>query len=505
MSVRILIIEDNPDHILLAKRILKGVSQDYQVDSVSEAKEGLRKIIKEECDLVLCDYRLPGLTAFDILKEMSNKSKDIPFIVVTASGSEKIAVDLLKEGAYDYVVKDVSYEDTLPVVIKRSLERYNAKKERERLEEEIERQKVFLEKIINSLQYPFYVINLDYTIALSNEAAKRKGILEGGYCYQFTHNQHNPCEKDHVCPLQEVLSIKRPLQVEHIHYDKDGNKMDVEVHADPIFGKDGQIIQVIEYTIDITERKRQEEELKDAYRQLKETQEQLIQSSKMAAMGQLAAGISHELNQPLTGIKGFTQAVLMDLDEKNPLREDLQKIVEQADRMDQIIKNVRFFARKSEFNMVELNVNQPIEDSLMLLSQQLKVHNIRLNKSLSQGLPQIRGDRNQLQQVFLNLITNARDAIDSLKRPEGGEITIQTSLSEDRSNIEIIFKDTGCGISEENLGCIFNPFFTTKSSEGSIGLGLSIVYRIIENHKGRIKVESQKGKGTTFRILLPVA
>ncbi len=379
--MRILLIEDNPDHTLLTKRVLEGVKLDYQVDSVSEAKEALRRMTEENYDLILCDYRLSDLSALDILKKMRENGQDLPFIVVTAAGSEKIAVELMKQGAYDYVVKDNAYPNTLPVVVKKSLEIYNAR----------------------------------------------------------------------------------------------------------------------------NEKKRAEKELENAYSQLKKTQQELIQSSKMAAMGQLSAGISHELNQPLTGIKGFAQAALLDLKNDSPLRDDLKRIVEQADRMDKIIKNIYFFARKSEFEMEEINVNLPIENSLMFLTEQLRVHNIRLNKLLTEDLPKIKGDTNQLQQVFLNLLTNARDAIDSLKNPNGGEITVKTSLSQDKKNIEIIFQDTGCGIPKENLESIFNPFFTTKSPEGGIGLGLSIVYRIIENHKGRIEVESEEGKGTLFKITLPLS
>jgi len=385
--MKILLIEHNPDHVLLTKRILKGAGEGYQLDSVGEAKEGLKRIIEENYDLILCDYRMPDLSALDILKKIKEKGQDLPFIVVTAAGSEKIAVELLKQGAYDYVVKDSSYQDTLPVVIKKSIETYNAQKEK----------------------------------------------------------------------------------------------------------------------------KRAEQALEEAYRNLKETQDQLIQSSKMAAMGQLAAGISHELNQPLTGIKGFIQAILMDLDKESPVpveerlvREDLKKIEEQADRMDRIIKNIRFFAKRSKFRQQRLDINRPIEDSLMLLSEQLRIHNIRLKKSLAENLPRIKGDPNQLQQVFLNLTTNARDAIDSLNKADGGELFIKSSLSKNRKNIEVIFRDTGCGIPKENLKNIFNPFFTTKSSDKSIGLGLSIAYHIIETHKGSIEAQSVEGKGSTFKITLPL-
>lgn len=253
---------------------------------------------------------------------------------------------------------------------------------------------------------------------------------------------------------------------------------------------------------DITERKKTEERLEKAYQRLKETQEQLIQSAKMAAVGHLAAGISHELKQPLTGIKGFAQAALMNLDKKNPVRNDLRRIIEGSDRMDNIIKNLLLFARKSDFKTEELQVNKPIKDSLMLLGRQLKLHNIRLKKSLAKNLPKIKGDPNQLQQVFLNIVANAIDAIDSLRRPEGGELTIKSVLSEDKKNIEITFADTGCGISKENLSHLFNPFFTTKSPDRGTGLGLAVAYRIIENHNGKIEVESQEGKGTTFKISL---
>jgi PAS domain S-box-containing protein len=284
------------------------------------------------------------------------------------------------------------------------------------------------------------------------------------------------------------------------HRRKDGKIIDVEISVN--YTKEGGR-RLFVFSRDISGRKKAQEELEKAYRNLKETQEELVQSSKMAAMGHLAAGISHELTQPLTGIKGFAQARVMNLDKKNPLGNDLRKIIEQADRMNEIIKNVRLFARKSNFKMDKLNINKPINDSLILLSQQLKLRNIVLKKSLANNLPKIKGDSNQLEQVFINLITNARDAIDSLNTARGGELIIKTSLSDDKKNIEITFQDTGCGISKENLGHVFNPFFTTKSPFKGMGLGSAVAYRIIENHKGKMTVESQEGKGTCFRIILP--
>jgi len=312
---------------------------------------------------------------------------------------------------------------------------------------------------------------------------------------------HGTKEPPPNCPHTQVLQTKKPATAEIF---EPSLRIYFEISVSPIFDENNGIIRTVHIVKNITERREAQKSLEAAYQELKSTQQQLIQSSKMAAMGQLAAGISHELNQPLTGIKGFAQAVLMGLDDNSPIREDLKRIVEQSDRIDKIIRNVRFFARKSDFKMEKLDVNKPIEDSLMLLTEQLRLHNIHLNKCLTPGLPKIKGDPNQLQQVFLNLITNARDAIDSLKSPEGGEITVKSCLSQDKSNIEITFTDTGCGISKENIDNIFDPFFTTKSPDGGIGLGLAVAYRIIENHQGRIEVDSQEGRGATLKISLPL-
>jgi DNA-binding response OmpR family regulator len=171
--MRILLIEDNPDHAVFTKRVLKKANQGYELDSTGEAKEALRKIAAENYDLILCDYRLPDSSALEILKEIREKGKDLPFIVVTSSGSEKIAVELLKEGAYDYVVKDSSYENVLPAVIQRAQDRYNVKKEKERLEKEL--------KESNDKLKQMYTIKSDFTSMVSHElrtplAAIKEGI-----------------------------------------------------------------------------------------------------------------------------------------------------------------------------------------------------------------------------------------------------------------------------------------------------------------------------------------
>ncbi len=385
------------------------------------------------------------------------------------------------------------------------------KKTEQALQESEKRYRFFAENVIDviwtmdmNLRFTYISPSVEYLFGYSVEEMMALNLNEILTPSSFEIAMKTLTEELAIEKMKEKdLFRSRTLELEHIH--KNGSKGWAEVKVTPIRDSNNCLIGILGVSRDITERKKAEKELQDAYQKLKTTQEQLIQSSKMVAMGQLAAGISHELSQPLTGIKGFSQAALADLDRKNPVRKDLKKILGQSERMTQIIKSIRLFARKSDFQAKKININQPIENSLILLNQQLKFNNIKVKKFLAKDLPKIAGDSNQLQQVFLNLITNARDAIDRLRSPKEKELIIKSYLNKDTGSVEVILQDTGCGIPKEDLAYIFDPFFTTKSIQGGMGLGLSIGYRIIENHKGTIEAHSVEGRGATFKIALPVA
>jgi two-component system NtrC family sensor kinase len=242
-------------------------------------------------------------------------------------------------------------------------------------------------------------------------------------------------------------------------------------------------------------------DLEETNKTLRDTQAQLIQASKMAAMGQFGAGVAHELNQPLAGISGYTDLLLLKLEKESPEWRYAKKIEDQCIRMTKIVSNLRTFARQSKFEYAETDVNQPIDDALMLLGEQLRSHNITLKRDLTSNLQKVLADANQLEQVFLNLISNAKDAIEP---KDGGNITIISQQSESPDFIEVLVADTGIGMDSATINDIFNPFFTTKDVGKGTGLGLSISLGIIEDHSGHIEVHSISGRGTVFRITLPV-
>lgn len=247
----------------------------------------------------------------------------------------------------------------------------------------------------------------------------------------------------------------------------------------------------------------------DMTRRLSETQRQLYQSDKLASVGRLAAGVAHEINNPLTGVLTYSSFLLKRLDAQPEVKEDLEVIVRETKRCREIVKGLLDFARQSPPEKRPSDMNEIISRAVRILHNQFTLHHIELQETLRPNLPPVNVDANQMQQVLVNLLMNADDAIGE----KGGKITITTAPANSamsRTNgslakeyIQIKISDTGCGIPRENLSKIFEPFFTTKGQKGN-GLGLAMVWGIIEKHDGEITVESEAGKGTTFNILLPV-
>jgi len=248
------------------------------------------------------------------------------------------------------------------------------------------------------------------------------------------------------------------------------------------------------------------EDANRAYQELKEAQDQVIRSEKLASLGKLSATIAHEINNPIAAVLTYVK-LMMKLVKRGHFSQDraedisryLGTMASEMTRCGEIVKNLLAFSRRTKIAIKLQNIDQIINRTLALTSHDLELKEIQLESEITRDLPMVKCDFRQIQQILLNLIINASEAMEG-----GGVLSISAKISEKNGFVEITISDTGCGISEEDQKNIFEPFFTTKEEGKGVGLGLSVVYGIITNHNGSIEVESEVGKGSTFRILLPV-
>ncbi len=263
----------------------------------------------------------------------------------------------------------------------------------------------------------------------------------------------------------------------------DGRDLTLNISLAPLQSKTSEVEGTLVAIEDVTERMRLEE--------------QLQQSDKLSSIGLLAAGVAHEVNTPLTGISSYSQMLMQQIPDTDPRHLLLEKIHRQTSRASSIVNNLLNFSRVSDSRLVPVDLNRVLDDTIQLLEAQLRNTEIEVVRNYSVELPFAPGNAAKLQQVFMNLILNARDAM-----PQGGRLEIATEA--DMDVIIIRFRDTGVGIEPEHLARIYDPFFTTKQIGKGTGLGLAVSYGIIRDHSGQINVESQIGEGTVFQISLPI-
>jgi two-component system NtrC family sensor kinase len=297
------------------------------------------------------------------------------------------------------------------------------------------------------------------------------------------HPEH---ERDRVKRiLNKIYQAGKPVRFDDISFEtKNGERINIDMSANIIGIGAKKVIQSI--CRDITEKLKLET--------------QLLYSARLAAMGELSSQIAHEINNPIAGMQCCLSLLEDEIKKDNPKRKFLDMTQKEIDRIEKLIQKMRAFYKPSSDTMAPTDVNTLIKDMLLFLNQQLRASNIHTQTDLKTGLPEILATEDQLRQVFLNLINNARDAM-----PNGGSLAITTSTVNRNSKnyVRIQFSDTGSGIPKEHLPKIFDPFFSTRGDSGGSGLGLSISYSIIQRHKGTTRVKSELGQGTTFTIELP--
>jgi len=343
-----------------------------------------------------------------------------------------------------------------------------------------------LRTLFDNIPDSFYIVDENYSlIAINQSRSERGGItpqqVVGSRCYEGLFHFNSPCPG---CLVEKTLKTKAST-IRKIHLlQKDQSNLEWEIHTYPVAEVENRPRQVILLEQNITEKRRMEAEL--------------IQSEKLAAVGQLAAGVAHEINNPLTSIIANAQMLIEDLPEDQVELVQSARLIEIAGiKATQVVKNLLGSVRKEDFDFEPIDLNDSIQGALMLLSHEFLSRQITIAFDRGSELPKIIASGNYLQSVWINLIMNAIEAtVDDV-----GEIRISTKF--DGNNFIVKISDNGKGIPSEYIGQIFEPFFTTKRNEKGTGLGLSLVRRVVQAHNGQILVESEEGSGTTFTIVLP--
>ncbi len=545
---KVLVIDSEQDTLqFLTESVLRPHGYSYSV--VNDGEEGLRLALEEEPDLILADLRTPGRSALEILETLQAERRDIPVIVMALHGSEETAVQAFRRGAKDYVNKPLQAEEVLTAMDRALAAKQLLSLEGKDIDQQLERRVkelnilygigksvtslLDLEKVLNRIvEAAVFVTGAEEgslllidkeTGELYLRAARNLGEkFARGFRLKVEHSIAGQVVQTGEPILQstqaeETLKVKTgylvkslvnvPLKVkdEVIGVLAVNNKIsprpftDNDVHLLSALADYAAIAIVNAQLYEETKRwsKELEQKVEERTQELRAAQEQLLQAEKLAAIGQLAAGVAHEINNPMGVILGFAQGILKTLPPDDPLRKPLMTIEKESLRCKRIVQDLLDFARRSEPAFRLTNINELIDASCSLVEHQTSFQNVRLVKSYEPALPSIMADPHQLQQVFINVILNAYQAM-----PHGGTLYITTRA--EGPELQAIFTDTGTGIPPENVQHIFDPFFTTKEVGEGTGLGLSVSYGIIKAHGGDIEVESQTGKGTTFVIKLPL-
>lgn len=366
-----------------------------------------------------------------------------------------------------------------------------------RLEEEVQRTNALLRNLILSSLDGVIAADTSGRILMFNEAASK---ITG---YPVEEALTRITIRD-IYPGDGARTI-----MQHLRSDKFGGKGKLKTFKVDLRRQDGELLPIKLNAAIVYEEDREvatigffhdlREEL-NIHQKLEKTQLQLLQSEKMASLGKLAAGVAHQLNNPLGGIILYTKLVLEENNLPEPAREDLLRILRDAERCRDTVKELLEFTRQTRHRMRPHDINSALNRTLFLLENQPLFQNIAIEKKLAENLPMLIADIQQLNHLFMNITINAAQAMDGK-----GTLFYKTELMADEKHIAITISDTGPGIPDDILAHIFEPFFTTKEEGKGTGLGLSLVYGIVENHGGQISAKSKIGKGTSFFIELPIS
>ncbi len=378
-------------------------------------------------------------------------------------------------------------------------------------EEQLVFEKNFSDFLVQQSNAAIVILNKNFEIVETNDpylkaVNKSREDVMGANCYEISHGYSVPCSSsrpDMKCPLVETLRTGKSAHVIHEHPEPGGHFKFCNLVTYPLRDENGEIYRVIEVWRDLTEQLSYRWEKR--VNELKSDLQKMIQEDRMISLGKLVASCAHEINNPIQGLLTFSVLMQDMLAEGEPSSEDLEQFKDhlalmskELERCGNIVSGLLSFSRESPREYKGIDLNQVLLAAILLTRHKMKLRNVDLVIRLYPDLLMIMGNDRELQQCFLNLIFNAIEAMRG-----GGRLKLISKLARDEKNVCIEIHDTGYGIPEENLDHIFDPFFTTKEEGEGTGMGLSIVYGVVKNHRGDIKIDSTVGKGSSFILNFP--
>jgi PAS domain S-box-containing protein len=500
----ILILEDDEGVARLQQRRLERAGFATVVSSTPQ--QALEQLHNRKMDLLVLDNRLAeGEDGLGFYLKLKSEGLDLPVVLVTGYSDDATLIRALRAGVRDYLFKSVEYLDYLPEACRRILDH-------ERVARDLARSQARIHALVHSARDGIITLDESRRVTLFNPAAERifgcsSPDALGAHIERFV-----PA----VLTLETSASGpsigSAPIETEGLRADGRPVPLELSVSRIELPGE----VQFALILRDVTQRKRAEEILRDTSIQreqalvelrakteeLRSTTQQLWQVAKLSGVGELAASVAHELNNPLGIVSLRIEGVLAKTPADDPRRRPLEVVEQELERMARLVGNLLHFSRAGRDRVSTVDVCEEVAKTIELTEHHLTRRGVRIEPEFASDIPLIQADRQHLRQVFLNLFTNAGDAM-----PKGGRLIPRVrpgDLPGPRPAVVVEVVDTGVGIKPEHLSRVSEPFFTTKEEGKGTGLGLAICRRIVEQHKGRLEIESKPGEGTTVRIVLPV-